>query len=126
MKKLALLLVILLSLAASETRFSLQGQRNVHAPSWIHFDPGSLDGDSTQKIHVSSDTIWADSSGTWKQISGTVDSCSYPFFLTDWSGNSHPVWLQYISPLITSTRVDSNQISFEIEKIGRASCRERV
>jgi hypothetical protein len=110
-----LIVLLALSFVLADQRVSILGQNNVHGTTWIYFDPGSSDTDSTMKIHISNDTVWADSAGTYVQISGTEDSCSYPFYLTDWSGMNHPIWLQYISPRISGTRTDSNQISYLIE-----------
>lgn len=108
----AIVLMAAISLAFAQE--AVRGQRNIHS-TWIYWDPGSGDTDSTLKIVINNDSVRADSAGTWKLITGTADSCSYPFYLTDMSGSLSPIWLQVISPLIQPNRVDSNSIAFRVE-----------
>lgn len=132
MKKLLVILIMVAVSLSLAQRANIQGYRDV-TNQFIYFHPGRTDADSTTKLMVTgdatADTIWADSSDTWVQISGTADSCSYPFWLTDFflnssggviehgteSGGNHPIQSRLLNIKIKSNVTDSNQIKFNID-----------
>jgi len=125
MKK-TLIFVLLAIFAVMATDAVTQWGRKTVALHWAHFDPGSSDTDSTTRIVFNNDTIWADSNygdTTWKQISGTVDSCSFPIWLTDESGWNSAIGLQALLMEIDSDRSDSNAVKFRIETRERMTYR---
>jgi hypothetical protein len=129
-QKLIIIVAILAALVVAQT-VTIQGYKNV-TTQYVYFDPGSTNTDSTTKLllrgNSTADTIWADSSGTLVQIDGTADSCSYPFFLTDYAlrtsgvveynsepSNTHPIQTMAINVLIEADGKDSNQVKFHID-----------
>jgi hypothetical protein len=107
-----ILFLVAFCFAGTHTR---QGDRNVAYMQSVYFDPGSSDTDSGTTVLLYNSNIYVDSGGVWKQINGTADSCSYPFYLTDPSGNLYPQTVKSIMVTSTSIRDDSNAVQFNIE-----------
>lgn len=91
------------------------GDRNVAVMEQVYFDPGSTDTDSATTVLLYNSNIYVDSSGTWKQINSTADSCSYPFYLTDDQGSVQPQYFKSLTVTSTSTRDDSNAVKLNVE-----------
>jgi hypothetical protein len=92
-----IILCLLVALSGFGNEITTRGQKNIGS-TWIYWDPGASDADSTLKLAFNDGKVYADSAGTWKRIDNTEDSCSYPFKLGD--GYIHPVWYQALFPLI--------------------------
>jgi hypothetical protein len=117
MKSLMIVLGLLLCVIAGQPQ---TGQRVVRV-EWIKWDPGSSDTDTTTKIVFNDQKVYADSSGTWKRIDNTADSCSYPFWLGSGDGAVHPIWYQALFPLIDADDDVAQNHGFRIEVRNRLS-----